>query len=78
MLNKLVEQAERGKSGLIDPFQEHQTTSLTDHLKGFRDFLEAKANTPEHVTLTLSRVRAILDGCGFNRLADLNADKVGN
>ena len=78
MLNKLVEQAERGKSGLVDPFQEHLTTSLTEHLKGFREFLEAKANTPEHVTLTLSRIRAVMVGCGFKRLADLNADKVGN
>ena len=78
MLNKLVEQAERGKSGLVDPFQEHLASSLTEHLKGFRDFLEAKANTPEHVTLTLSRIRAVMVGCGFKRLADLNADKVGN
>ena len=78
MLNKLVEQAERGKSGLVDPFQEHLTTLLSEHLKGFRDYLEAKANTPEHVALTLSRIHAVLDGCGFKRLVDLNADKVGN
>ena len=62
MLNKLVEQAERGKSGLVDPFQEHLTTSLTEHLMGFREFLEAKANTPEHVTLSLSRIRAVIAG----------------
>ncbi len=78
MLNKLVEQAERGKSGLVDPFQEHLTTPLTEHLTGFQEFLEAKANTPEHVTLSLSRIRAVIAGCGFKRLADLNADKVGN
>lgn len=76
MLNKLVEQAERGKSGLIDPFQEHLAAPLENHLRGFQAFLEAKANTPEHVTLTLARIRAACTGAGVKRLFDLNADKL--
>ncbi len=78
MLTDLVKQAEFGKSGLIDPFQHHLKSPLTEHLAGFRQSLESKANTSEHVSLTLARVQTAFTGCGFQRLADLNADKVAH
>ncbi|QDV79072.1 Tyrosine recombinase XerC [Planctomycetes bacterium K2D] len=36
--------------------------------------LKRKGNTEKHVRLTMSRVRAVLDGAGFQTLAELDAD----
>jgi site-specific recombinase XerD len=76
MLAELVKQAELGKAGLVNPFAVHLTKPIGDHLDGFRDSLRSKDNTPQHVDLTLARVRVICEGCGLRRLSDLDADKV--
>ena len=49
-----------------------------EHLSAFRQFLESKGNTPEHVELVTVRVRRILDGCGFTFFSDINASQVQN
>ena len=39
----------------------------------FAAHLRAKGNTPEHVAQTVTRVRALFDGCGFKTTADADA-----
>ncbi|MCA9112225.1 MAG: site-specific integrase, partial [Planctomycetaceae bacterium] len=76
MLNELVRRSELGRAGVVDPFADHSQRTLSEHVADFRRYLEAKGNTASHVDGTDSRLRAINDGCGFKRLADLSASRV--
>jgi hypothetical protein len=67
MLNELVRRARREAAGDIDPFEGHRQRPLAEHIEAFREFLDAKGNTSEHVSLTVNRVTAAFDGCGFKR-----------
>ena len=78
MLAELVLLTELGKVGLVDPFGEHRKRPVKDHVAVFRQHLESKGNTSEHVSLTVFRVQAAFSGCGFKLLGDLDADKVSH
>jgi integrase len=76
MLAALVRKAELKHAGVADPFEEHSRRPLLEHLEDYRRFLLAKGDTEEHADTTHSHVRAVLDGCGFVFIADLDAGKV--
>src|SRR4051812_10701997 len=63
-------------AGLTDPTEEHAKKPLTEHADDFRRYLAAKGNTPEYVALASFRLLAVLDGCRFVRMADLQASAV--
>jgi integrase len=67
---------ERRRLGYADPVEEHATRPLVDHLADYAAHLEAKGDTSAHVALTVSRIRAVLDGCGFTFPRDLDANTV--
>jgi integrase len=67
---------ERRKLGYADPAEEHATRPLADHLADYAAYLEAKGDTSAHVTLTVSRIRAVFDGCRFVFPRDLDANTV--
>ena len=77
-LAKLVRKAEQADSGLLDPFEEQRTKPLADHVTAFRQSLESKGNSPQHVALTVARCDSVFAGCGFKWLCHLDADKVSN
>lgn len=56
--------------------QEQAQRPLLDHLEDFRRHLESKGRVPEYVQHTYSAVRAILTGCRFERIADLQPSAV--
>ena len=66
------------KSGLIDPADErradHAKTAIGTHLDAFERNL-AK-NTPKRMTLTMSRVRRVVEGTGCDTISDLDAESV--
>jgi hypothetical protein len=66
----------RQRLGYADPVEEHATRPLVDHLADYAAYLEAKGDTSAHVKLTISRIRAVLDGCGFTFPRDLDANTV--
>ncbi len=76
MLHELVQKAERTAAGLSDHFDEHKKKPLKTHLEVFRSFMEGKDNNPDHVQLTVTRVRSILDGCRFVFIGDINPTRV--
>ena len=76
MLTAMKQRAKRIARGDVDPFEDHRSRPLAEHVEDFRGFLEAKGNTAEHVALTVNRALAAFNGCGFKRLADLNAGRV--
>ena len=49
MLNEMKIKAYRKQSGLSDPFEEHRTRPLTEHIGDFRRSLEADNNSPKHM-----------------------------
>jgi hypothetical protein len=46
LLADRVKQAERGQTGVSDPFGKHTVRPLDDHIKDFQRHLESKGNTP--------------------------------
>ena len=62
MLHQLVRRGELGQAGLADPFEDHHKRPLAEHLQDFRRHLEAKRNSADHVELTVTWVRAVIDG----------------
>jgi integrase len=75
-LAKLLEEAEQIRDGKVDPFKEHRKAGLAGHVEAFRRHLEAKGNCYDHVELTIARVQAIIDGCGFDRIGDLGPGRI--
>ena len=78
MLAAMLSRAKREARGDIDPFEDHRTRPIAEHLEDFRGYLDSKGNTSEYVELTVNRIEAAFVGCRFEKLADLNAGKVGN
>jgi integrase len=67
--------AERQSVGRIDRYDEHGRCHLTRHVEDFEQQLVADGDTPAHVQQTISRLRAVFNGCGFTRLGDLSASR---
>ena len=76
MLAEAVKRAEHERAGLRDPFADHRTTRLADHLGDYEKHLAGKNNTARYVSEQAGRIRAICSGCGFKLLADLSASRV--
>jgi predicted transcriptional regulator len=62
----------RQRAGLIDPAEEHASRPLADYGR----HLGAKGDTPAHVALTIARISAVVEGCGFAFLCDFDTGKV--
>src|SRR5262245_59027039 len=75
LLAQLVKKAELGRAGISDPFEEHRQRPLAEHLADYRRELEARDNSPRYVALVVSRLAALLDGCGFVFTPDLSASR---
>lgn len=75
---KLEHEAMLRKRGLIDPdleqFAQRRTVPVAQHLTAFETSLGK--NSPKHVKLTMSRVRKIVDGCGFKTAAEITIEVV--
>ncbi len=77
MLAKLETDAALAQRGLADPArQQHQSKPLAEHLEDYRRHLLAKNNCAKHVRITVARIKALLDGCGFVHPADVSASAV--
>jgi integrase len=66
----------RVDAGLVDASDVHAKTPLAEHAEDFRRYLAAKQNTADYVALTFSRLTAILDGCRFTKIGDVQASAV--
>jgi site-specific recombinase XerC len=77
---KLEDDARKRRDGLIDSDEEEllakRRKPVSEHLAAFEQSLTD--NTPKHVQLVMTRVRRIINGCGFATLAQLNAEFAEN
>ena len=76
MLAKLTGDAQLAGVGIRGPFAEHRVRPLLDHLEDFRRYLAAKDNTADHVSKTVSRCRAVLEGIDAETFEDLQPSAV--
>jgi integrase len=68
--------ASRIRAGIIDPAEEHARRPLADHLTDYVAHLEAKGNVVAHNRATVAKVTALLSGCGFVFVKDVDPGKV--
>src|ERR1019366_55284 len=60
-------------AGIVDPTDIHAKTPLAEHAEDFRRYLAANGNTEEYVAKMLFRLTAVLDGCRFVKVADVQS-----
>ena len=73
---ELERRAARLDAGLVDATDEHAKRPLAEHAVDFRRYLAAKGNTADYVALMFGRLSAILDGCQFVKIGDIQASAV--
>jgi integrase/recombinase XerC len=73
MLRKLESDTALASVGLVDPFAEHRTRTLAEHLKDYASHLHAKGDTANHAEQTVARVRALFDGCEWKVYGNIDA-----
>lgn len=77
---KLEMEAHLRRTGIIDPEQEEvakrKRSDIEDQLNEFEKSLARRQNTAKHVSLTMSRVHRVADGCEFKIVGDISADAV--
>jgi integrase len=74
----LADLLDREQRGATDPYADHRDRPLTMHLADYIEYLESKESTRHHIQVTESRIEAILSGCRFEIIADLNSRQVSN
>ena len=78
LANEIEQEVRRRKSGLVDPEEdfrrEARNCEIELLLKEFEESLAA--TSPKHVSLTMSRIRKIVDGCGFESIVGASAEQV--
>src|SRR5262245_34888722 len=76
LANKLKHEVMLRKRGLIDPSQEHiadrRSQPIECHLSAFERSLSRA--TDKHRKLTMSRIRRIVNGCGFETAGEIEAE----
>jgi integrase len=76
MLAKLAGDAQLASVGLDDPFEEHRDRPLLEHLDDYARYLQAKGNVAGHVAKVKAQCLAVIDGCRFKRIGDMQAAAV--
>src|SRR5262245_30581921 len=76
MLVKLEAESALASVGLADPFTDHRTRPLAEHLKDFASHLRAKADTENHIEQTVARVQALFTGCKVVVYGDIDSARV--
>ena len=76
LMVELVRKSERGQAGIADPLELHRKRRLVEHIVDFERHLVNKDNTPEHVALTIQRVKSIVAGIGASVIGDVTAGRV--
>lgn len=75
---KLENEVMLRKRGMIDPLAEQlairRQSLVADALDAFRRSMDN--TTPKHQKLTMTRVKRLVEACGFKTLGDLDAEKV--
>ena len=66
------------KIGLLDSRQATANRPVLYHVEEFEKYLLAKGASKKHATQTTSRVKRVLEDCGFTNWSDINASRALN
>jgi integrase len=75
-LAELVKGIERGEVGLVNPHKHSLERNIEQHVQDYITHLTTEGVNPKHLSERERLLRAVLNGCGVKRLADLSADKI--
>ena len=73
---EMERKASRARAGFFDPAEDQVRRPLGEHLGDYAAFLEAKGNTLGHVRKTKASIAALLSGCGFVYVRDVDVGTV--
>ncbi len=73
---ELTRRADRRRQGIDDPFEDHARRPILDHLADFETSLASRRLDDKHVSGVVGRVRAVIEGCGFKRIGDVDPVRV--
>src|SRR5450631_2438728 len=73
MAAELERRGIRVDAGIVDPSDVHAKTPLAEQAEDFRRYLSAKGNTEDYVAKMLFRLTAVLDGCRFVKIGDVQS-----
>ncbi len=76
LLAKLEREAELEKLGITDPFQKHRKRPLVEHLNEFEQNLNDGKRSADYVSLTIMRIRSLVQSCDFTFIDDISASRV--
>ena len=76
MMANIVRDVERRKAGLADDFTQHARQPIAMYLGEYREELESRDRTREHIENTLACCERIVSDCGFSRISDLDESRV--
>src|SRR5262249_28498525 len=76
ILTARIRKAELGRAGITDPFEDHRSRPLSEHLADWEASLRATDATGKHVDQTVNCVRRLIAACKFTLMADLSPSRV--
>src|SRR4051812_8884017 len=76
MLAALERGAELGRAGVTDKFAAHRNRPIAEHVSDYETHLRNRGISAKHLSETIRRLRAVLGGCGVQRLNDLSSESV--
>jgi hypothetical protein len=76
MLADLVRDRELGRVGITEAAKTERRRPIAELLDEFRESMRNKGRVPEHVDKTYAQCKAIIDGCEFEGIEDLNAEAI--
>lgn len=76
MLAKLLKNKERGKAGLIDPFEKHLSRPVLDHLEEYLPVMRERTSNEVYKIETERIIRTIISTTGMKLLADFTAERI--
>jgi integrase len=75
---QLLKQIELEKSGVRDPFKDHRSRPLKEHLADFEKQLRNQERCDGHIRTTVNQVRKVFELSGAKIVKDVTASKVEN
>jgi hypothetical protein len=75
-LDKLCGDEALKRRGLVDRYAAHNGKPIGEHIEDYRRHLKNKNNCSRHIRGTIQQIRAIVTGCRFEYLLDIEADTV--
>ena len=75
-LDRMIEEAERKATGIIDRFAEHRTRPIAEHIQDYLDHCEHVEQSPKHRQMKRTDLYRVVNGIGAKRLTDLEPNAV--